>query len=216
MNVFLMHRDQDFVLEKLLPPQAADVRQDLALELMLQIMAGGDELVMKSSMQALLSPSLELESLLYRQQILRDCLSNRQSIRTMYALTEEALTGEQKFYFGMLRKYPDAVLRRANDVMNMLLEVLVRLRGLADNEASKFVSPGFKRFFTMLKNELEDDYIAQIRSYLQELRFENGMLISAELGSGNKGSNYTLRRSNRKEGEKNWLQRFFGLDNPEF
>lgn len=216
MNVFLMHRDQDFVLEKRLPPQTADVQQDLSLELILQIMAGGDELVMKSSMQALLSPSIELESLLYRQQILRDCLANRQSIRTMYALTEEALTGEQKFYFGMLRKYPDAVLRRANDVMNMLLDVLIRLRGLADNEASKFISPGFKRFFTMLKIELEDDYVAQIRSYLQELRFENGMLVSAELGSGNKGSNYTLRRLNREEGEKNWLQRFFGFDNPEF
>ncbi|MEN6567863.1 MAG: hypothetical protein ABFC57_16390 [Veillonellales bacterium] len=39
------------------------------------------------------------------------------------------------------------------------------------------------------------------------------MVISAELGKGNKGSNYVLRK-NSAEGKQGWRQRFFGMKTP--
>nr|WP_276316469.1 type IV secretory system conjugative DNA transfer family protein [Mesorhizobium tianshanense] len=40
----------------------------------------------------------------------------------------------------------------------------------------------------MLRDELGDDYFAEVQEHLKELKFRNGVLISAELGAGNKGT----------------------------
>ena len=46
----------------------------------------------------------------------------------------------------------------------------------------------------MLGEELDDDYFKLIEEHLQELKFKSGMLLSAQLGDGNKGGDYMLRR----------------------
>ncbi|MDI6854672.1 MAG: DNA mismatch repair protein MutS [Deltaproteobacteria bacterium] len=60
----------------------------------------------------------------------------------------------------------------------------------------------------MLKKELSDDYFATIQEQLGELKFPNGVFISAELGKGNKGINYVLHKLQDKQ--KGWLERIFG------
>src|SRR5207302_635143 len=66
-----------------------------------------------------------------------------------------------------------------------------------------FRSEGFARFFAMLATELDDDYFQTIADHLKELRLRRGVLISAELGKGNKGTHYVLRRPR----EQSWMQR---------
>ena len=63
----------------------------------------------------------------------------------------------------------------------------------------------FPPFFAMLKRELDDEYFATVQKHLRQLKFRDGVLISAELGPGNKGTNYTLRKPlDRKE---SWIER---------
>jgi DNA mismatch repair ATPase MutS len=57
----------------------------------------------------------------------------------------------------------------------------------------------------MLGEELADDYFETIRRHLKQLRFQHGVLVSAQLGAGNKGVNYVLRKPNPPQG--NWMQR---------
>jgi DNA mismatch repair ATPase MutS len=57
----------------------------------------------------------------------------------------------------------------------------------------------------MLKAELSDDYFATLDSHLKRLQFHGGALISAELGKGNKGTGYVLRKG--PERKQSWLQR---------
>jgi hypothetical protein len=59
----------------------------------------------------------------------------------------------------------------------------------------------------MLREELSDDYFAKIEEQLGELKFCQGVLISAELGKGNKGTKYVLRRSLDKA--QSWISRLF-------
>lgn len=216
MKAYLMFRNQDYIQQRHLPHQASAVQQDLEMDILFKTMAQGDEVILRSSMQAFFAGSSELEVIFYRQQILQDCLAYPNVIRELYALTGEALNGEKSFYFGMLRKYPDAVLRRGGDVMQMMVGILIRLRKIAEAEEDRFASPGFKRFFAMLRAELGDEYITQIQHYLQELKFGEGMLISAELGAGNKGSNYTLRRPKSAARQGSWLARIFSRSAPEY
>ena len=46
----------------------------------------------------------------------------------------------------------------------------------------------------MLATELNDEYLRMVDDHLERLAFRNGTLISAELGEGNKGVNYILRK----------------------
>jgi hypothetical protein len=80
-------------------------------------------------------------------------------------------------------------------MLQIFVGMLRSLRAIADQHAAGFESEGFTRLFAMLREELSDDYFAKIEEQLGELKFRQGVLIRAELGKGNKGTNYVLRRS---------------------
>ena len=69
-----------------------------------------------------------------------------------------------------------------------------------------FVSEGFAAFFATIERELSDEYFSILAHHLVQLNFRQGVLISAELEKGNKGSNYILRKPNDKQ---TWLKRIF-------
>jgi DNA mismatch repair ATPase MutS len=89
----------------------------------------------------------------------------------------------------------------------MFVTMLKKLRGIADEHSAEFASPGFTRFFAMLQRELSDEYLAGVEEHLHILKLENGVLISARLGKGNKGTDYVLRKSNHQK--QSWLERIF-------
>jgi DNA mismatch repair ATPase MutS len=102
-------------------------------------------------------------------------------------------------------KYPDSTLHRSVEVLQILVESLKRLRQVADADGRKFRSEGFRRLFEMLTAELSDDYLRIVDDHLERLAFRNGTLISAELGTGNKGVNYILRKPTYKA--QSWIER---------
>jgi DNA mismatch repair ATPase MutS len=64
----------------------------------------------------------------------------------------------------------------------------------------------------MIKKELNDEYFASIQNHLRELKFPSGVFISAELGKGNEGINYILRKPQKKKRE--WIKRVFNQKSP--
>jgi DNA mismatch repair ATPase MutS len=103
----------------------------------------------------------------------------------------------------LLSNSPDIILSRSVQVLQLFVSALKRLRRVADDHAGSFRSEGFTRFFAMLGRELDDDYFQTVEDHLKTLRFRGGVLISAELGKGNKGTHYVLRRPR----EQSWMQR---------
>ncbi len=57
-------------------------------------------------------------------------------------------------------------------------------------------------------------YFAAVETHLKALKFDNGVFVSAELGPGNEGTHYILRRSNQ-EGE-GWMKRAFARKSPSY
>ena len=86
--------------------------------------------------------------------------------------------------------------------MQLLVGFLRRLTEYATEHAAAFHSPGFRRFFSMLAEELNQNYFELIEQTLKELQFKGGVLMSAQLAAGNKGAAYMLRRPR--------VQRLFG------
>jgi DNA mismatch repair ATPase MutS len=195
MKALLMHDDQDFDLQREPPANQEALTQDLELNTLFEAMALGDQFVFDVARKAVLSSLTDPDAILYRQQILADCLEQPQVIKELYTIAVEAIQGERKGFFRLYREAsPDTILYRSVQVLELFVGMLKRLRRIADDQAGAFRSKGFARFFAMLAKELDHDYFQTVEDHLRQLKFRGGVPISAELGRGNKGIHYVLRR----------------------
>jgi hypothetical protein len=205
MKPFLMYRDKEFDLDPKLPPNERDLTQDLDLARLFDAMALGDKFLLAVARTAVFSSLKEPREIVYRQQVFNDCLENPAIVREIYAIAVAAIEGERKIHHGFL-DYPEATLRRAIEVLELFVGSLKKLRSLADEHAEKFHSEGFAAFFGMLGREPDVEYFRDIEDHLSQLKFRQGILISARLGKGNKGTDYVLRKPrSAKRGWRQWI-----------
>lgn len=213
MKPHLMFKDRDFAdLE--VPPNAQALIQDLELNTLFDAMALGDETLLRMAKKTILSSLTEVESILYRQAILEDCLKNPFIIRQIYEIADDSIINKRRHYWGVLSRYPGSVLHGSTAVLQMLMAQLRKLREIADRHAGRFASEGFRTFFEMLIRELDDHYFTTVRNHLHTLQFRDGILIGAEIGQGNKGTGYTVRKSQEKK--PCWFRRIFSRKSDAF
>ena len=193
MKAFLLHKDQDFDLERELPPNEQALTQDLGLLILFEAMALDDQFLLEMARKAVLSSLSDPDSILYRQDILKDCLKNSSIVRDIYNLVVESIQNRQKQWWAT--RYPSSIMYSAVEALKMFVGQLKKLRAMADEHAGKFDSEGFARFYSMLIAELDDEYFTRIEEYLIELKLRKGVLMSAELGPGNKGIHYVAEFS---------------------
>ena len=214
MKVFLMERGQAFSLEQKLPPNAELLVQDLELELLLQTMAQKDDFVLQVARQAILAGThADVAAILYRQAVLKDCLAHQTVVKELYAIAVEAIARERKVHFGLYSKSPEMVLRRACEVLEMFVDLLRQLKQVSVRTAGQFHAAAFQEMFAAIDEELGEEYLGRVETHLRELELREGVLISAELGTGNKGANYTLRKPVRG---LRWGGRIFGGKGEEY
>ena len=231
MKAHLMYRDRDFGLQqeslathpyravevrpKLLPNEEA-LTQDLELNTLFNTMASGNKFLFEAARQAVLSGLQDdLETIRYRQAVLKDTLRNHSVVKIIYDVAVEAIEHEKQLWWGIFSKnYPSGTLYSAVELVQMFMGKLSQLKRLADEHSDKFESEGFRTFFAMLKAELSDEYFARVKAHLKELKFSQGVLVSAQLGKGNQGTNYVLRHSPDKRPW--WFERFFPRRRPAY
>ena len=183
------YRSEDFDPRSELPWNTEALTTDLALNTLFNAMAQEDDCVFEVSRKVVLAGATgDLDTIRYRQPILHDCLNQAVVVRKLYALAVEAMEEQKGHYLGSLTRHPEWVLRDSIETIATLLEFLKKLRTIADLHAHKFVSEGWAEFFAMLKRDLGEEYFAIVQHHLEELRFPNGELLSAELGKGNKAT----------------------------
>lgn len=226
MKAFLMFRERDFNFawdsrefrryevrqigrtEKVadpVPKATADLVQDLELNTLFAAMSAGDPFLLEVCKKAVLASLTEPEEILYRQEILKDCLAQPDMVRSIYDVAIEAVTRERKVWGWSSTSSPRGVLHRSVEVLQIVVELLENLRSVSDEYTSKVHSEGFARFFRMIAEELSDDYIRTVEEHLKRLELRNGVLMSAQLGQGNKTSDYILRKLPQEE--LTWKQR---------
>ena len=225
MKTLLLFRDRDFDPHFLqqdrfrrepeikwhqqLRPHERALVQDLELDTLLDAMAGGDEFLLEVLRKALLAGfQNDVDTILYRQAALQDCVKNPEAVWAFYNLTVETIEISRKHSWGMSTHYPGSLLYNSLNLLESLSVMLRRLRDLATAEAGRFASEAFISLFAMLAKELDDNYLATIQTYLGDLKFRRGILLSAELGEWNESTHYVLRLVRGKD--PNWFQRLLG------
>jgi len=224
MKVFLMYPDRDFepvqksspeqrlVPRQKLPGSEPALIQDLELNTLLNAMALKDEFLFEVAKQAILSSLDSQEIIRYRQAILKDCLKHPDIIREIYRIPIQSAENKHNHWMGIFSTNPSGVLSGAREMLEMFVGLLKTLKKLADDHAGEFESQGFRRFFAMIQQELDDEYFAVVERHLKQLKFNSGVLLSAELGAGNKGANYVLRKPNFNN--QSWIKRIFASKSP--
>jgi MutS domain V len=211
----MSYRDGDVDWRRELPAHERALIQDLELDTLLHAMAGDDEFLLEVARKALLSALRNgADTILYRQEILKDCLQNPAVIWGLYNLALEAIERTRKYGWGITSRYPSSILYSSTDLLEMLVAMLRRLRGIAEEHAGRFKSDGFTTLFAMLRKELGDDYLASIQDHLTVSKFRKGVLLSAELGSCNESASLMLRKVPVKK--QKWFERILSKGPPAY
>ncbi len=216
MKVFLLYPDRDFEPSRPLPPQSQDLIQDLGLEILFHAMARGDEFLLQVAQQVVLSGEQDIATILYRQAILEDCIRHPEVVREIYQIPLEFLERKRKQWLWISPRHssPTSILSGARQLLEASLDLLYRLRQIADAHAGDFASEGFRRFLTMIQEELDDEYLQQAAQHVQRLRFPSGVLLRARLGQGNEGTDYVLCKPH--DADRNWFHRLFSRHSPSY
>ncbi|MFI7190102.1 DNA mismatch repair protein [Nocardia nova] len=206
MKVLLLHPDRDFDPEADLPGNAADLRQDLELDRLLDVMARNDEFLFGVCEHALLNGLRDPAQIRYRQEALRDSLTQIDTVIGMYNIVFEALAEERKHWLyrsSMYRPPANRLIDRSISLLSLFLDALVRVRDLAAAHRAEFHSPAYLHLFDTLSTELSDTYVDTAREHLSRLRFAHGTHFSLRLEKGCGSTDYILRRAN----STGWLDR---------
>ncbi len=205
MKAHLLYRDRDLQVTGEQVGNEWELTQDLDLTTLFESMAGGDKFLFDVAKRAVLSSLTDPAGIVYRQEILNDFIVHPDLAREMYGLAVAALDGERRIW-APFRKAPSGVLRRSVEALQLFVGPLKRMRQLASEFGEGCKSEGLVTFLDMLKRELDEDYFQAVETHLQRLRLKEGIVISAGLGSGNKGIDYVLRTpGGTKQTWKEWL-----------
>lgn len=208
MKVLFLYKNKDADMQQKLPWNESGLTQDLELNTLFSAMASGDEFLLEVVKKVVLyGLNNDLETIVYRQNILKDCLQNPSIVREIYAIAIEAIESRKNSWYGIFTKYPSSILSGSIGMMEIYVGILKKLRNIGDEHSDKIESEGFLQFFRMLEKELSDEYFITVQNYLEELRLKEGLLIGAELGKGNKGIHYTLHKLDDQK--LNWFQNLF-------
>jgi DNA mismatch repair ATPase MutS len=194
MRAHLLYEKRDVDLAQQLPWQAAALEQDLGLDTVLNVMAAGDPFLREVAERTLLNGLTDAEEIVYRQEVLSDFLRKPEAARELYALAVEALESRKEARFFLFRDSPDTQLSKSLRMLELLLDVIRRLRAFADRDEGTFRSVGLRALVLTIQTELNDEYLGAVEENLRELRFKRGPLVSALLGRGNRGTGYALRK----------------------
>ncbi|QDZ14329.1 MutS-related protein [Humibacter ginsenosidimutans] len=199
MKTYLLFADRDLPAEPNPLPNAEALTEDLGLDPLIAAMGTGDGFLEDAARRLLLEPLVDVDDILYRQQVLSDCMRNEGIVRELYALALDAFTRQRKVYGWLSDRNPGATLSHAVQVLEIFVSELRTLRLIAVDHAHEFESAGFRRFFEMTVRELDDAYFAEIDRHLRRLRFRGSVMISAHLDRGGKPSALVLRRPEREK-----------------
>ncbi len=182
------------MLEEKAEPVVEDVIHDLDLRTVWDAMAGDDPVLFLATRRLFLAGPLTVDQVRYRHEVLLDALAHPDAVRRLYQLADDALAAEREIYRGVLEDRGERLMTRSVRVLDMLVDRMRDLRRFSAEQAPLFRSPGFTRLFAEIADQLGEPYLQEVERQLDELRFPDGFILSADLGPGNRGVGYVLRR----------------------
>ena len=208
MNICLLYKDHNLNLEDQLPRHGQFLLEDLELRLILNAMSKGDELTEKVARHVLLSSTvgIQIETITYRQKVLKDYMQHAALIDKLYDLAGEVLEDRRKDWLGIFSSHPSSILSDARRSLLLYFDYLEEMQMMAEQHYQSFSSEGFKQFFHQLNSKFNSSFLEQARQQLYEVEFNGGMSMDAQTSQGNKIGQVQL---NNPPDKPSWWHKLF-------
>ena len=136
----------------------------------------------------------EPEAILYRQHVLADCLERSDVVREMYVIAVEAIEREKENLGRVVAGTPTGCCIGPSRCSRTFGGVAQELRQLADEHGAQISLRRLHELFAMLAAELERRIPEHRRGPSATACISRRRSVSAELGEGDKGTQYVLRK----------------------
>jgi hypothetical protein len=176
---------------------------DLGLDRLLRVMAAGDTYLDEVGRRVLGAPLHGVEAIRHRQASVADAIASPTVVRALYDVTVDAIETERRIWGAQMRN-AEFVLDRSANVLGGFTETLRALRRIATTEGTACTSPGFTSLFGLLESRFDDAWLDEVDGHIRRLRSRT-IHVSARLGSGQRGTGYTLHRDGSAVGWRDRL-----------
>lgn len=168
---------------------------DFKVQVLLDTMSVGDELIYNCTKEVFLTPLLNEEQITYRQEILKDCLNNQQKIKTLYDIAASAIDdiAENK-KLTLISDYSTEVLTNAIDKLRNYMAKFALLKEQTSHDIEEFHSEGFIDLFSRINNELGPDSMKEIDEILKACTSKK-VRINATLGTSLRAADCTISKN---------------------
>jgi DNA mismatch repair ATPase MutS len=176
---------------------AQDVIRDLDLGPVLEVMGGGDEFVKNVCKEILLNGAVDGETVVHRQQVLKDSVKNKTLIADLYSLLTRTMEEARRQLFWVSDKSPASVVFSSVRVLETYFGIIDQVRDMLTSASANFESEGFKTLIHDLEYHMGRDYTNAIRRHLSELRLEKGVHAIVRLGKAAEFAEFTLSKQTK-------------------
>lgn len=156
MKVYLMFPDRDFDPEAQESGFPDDTARDLELDRLWGAMGGGDAFLRGIARAAVLAPTRDPDTIVYRQRALSDCRRNPEQTRQLYQIAVDAVELRRGIFGMPVHNHPGIELSHAVRHLNELVGQLDRLREFRRVLDREFASPAFRGLSATISRELDD------------------------------------------------------------
>ena len=128
-----------------LPWNSNALINDLGLKPILNIMASGDEFLLKNSTAFLLNSADSIDEIIYRQEILKDFIENNEIALKIYEIASSFLKEAQKQFF-WFNNNESLSMQISIDVLKLFAKQMDQIREIMSIISKKIKSRGLKKF----------------------------------------------------------------------
>jgi len=209
MKAYLLFSDKDFNWEERENKFSDIVIRDLEMEEIYQKMAEGNNEIYHSVRKVCGIPIYDKIEILYRQDVLKDCIDNPWIFELFDDLVGQMSKKEKELcHFGILSDYPSAKVSSSIEILNAYLSELKKFRSIVSEKTDKMYSKGFQDLFARILSELNDQFFEEAKMHIEICKFRYGVEVAGSIGTGMKPVKYKLLK--RESTKASVIERWFG------
>jgi DNA mismatch repair ATPase MutS len=201
MKPFLLYEQNDGKMRKKVANKT-ELLQDLNLHIIFKAMAQNDNFLYNTVESVMLNSLTETSTILYRQNMLKDCMDHQSTIHQFYVIASMAL--KEAAYYREFNQPSYARIVPASErvqkslgLLELLIVKLEELKALSGLTAQAFQSKGLITFCSRQAALITDEFLMKVKEHIEDLQLlskDGKIVISSKAGQGMKGNDHILRK----------------------
>jgi len=172
--------------------------KDLELEKIIEVIAQKDDLIKKVWNHVLLLSEVDINSIKYRQEAVKDAIKNRDTIINIYKFVGDVIAKTKRATFLLTYNNPELIVFYTANGMRVMIDSFKELKNIL-NKAS-FSSEAFLEMIGSIKENIDDSFINLAKELLSFFDIDKPIEFSVRLDAYNTLADPVVLTQKKEEG----------------